>query len=94
MSLTFITSNGPAASLIWFPTGYRLNADDDLDILTNKLIPWIRVNFFDVCVVLQQDGAPAHTANKTQTFLKENADILQFWPKEFWPPYSLDANPS
>ena len=40
--------------------------------------------------VFQQDGAPAHTAHKVQTWMKEN---MAFWPKDFWPPQSPDLNP-
>ena len=38
----------------------------------------------------QQDGAPAHTANKVQQWLRDNVD---FWDKSMWPPQSPDLNP-
>ncbi|KAI6658755.1 hypothetical protein LOD99_15078 [Oopsacas minuta] len=41
--------------------------------------------------VFQQDGAPAHTSNVTQTWLQSN--IPCFIEKEQWPPYSPDLNP-
>ncbi len=40
--------------------------------------------------VIQQDGAPAHTANLVQKWMAEN---MQFRPKDFWPPQSPDLNP-
>ena len=40
--------------------------------------------------VFQQDGAPAHTARKVQSWMEEN---MEFWPKTFWPPQSPDLNP-
>ena len=43
------------------------------------------------CGIIMQDGAPAHTSNKTQAYLRENFD--EFWSKEKWPPSSPDANP-
>ena len=41
--------------------------------------------------VFQQDGAPAHTANSTQDWLRRN--IPGFISKDQWPPYSPDLNP-
>ena len=40
--------------------------------------------------VFQQDGAPAHTANSTQDWLRSN--IPGFIIKDQWPPYSPDLN--
>ncbi|QQP56808.1 Transposable element tcb1 transposase [Caligus rogercresseyi] len=83
MSLGFVASNGKAMPLIWFPTGYRLNAVDYVKILQEKFLPWVQENFPDNNVVLQQDGAPAHTAKVTQEFLGQH---MQFWSKEMCPP--------
>lgn len=93
MSLGFVASNGQAMPLVWFPTGFRLTASAYIEILESKLIPWVKTTFPHGNVVLQQDGAPAHTAKLTQEFLSSNATILGFWSKEKWPPYSPDANP-
>jgi hypothetical protein len=41
--------------------------------------------------VFQQDGAPAHTSNRTQKWLADN--VAQFWDKSMWPPSSPDLNP-
>ncbi|KAI6656193.1 hypothetical protein LOD99_1526 [Oopsacas minuta] len=41
--------------------------------------------------VFQQDGAPAHTSNVTQSWLHDN--FPGFITKEEWPPYSPDLNP-
>ena len=41
--------------------------------------------------LFQQDGAPAHTARVTQTWLSEN--IPDFIDKGEWPPSSPDLNP-
>jgi len=56
---------------------------DYVEKLRSKLLPWVRRNFPNYNGVLQQDGAPAHTAKATQTFLEEN---IPFWPKTMWPP--------
>eukprot|EP00096_Caligus_rogercresseyi_P015643 TRINITY_DN8118_c0_g1_i2.p1 TRINITY_DN8118_c0_g1~~TRINITY_DN8118_c0_g1_i2.p1 ORF type:complete len:163 (+),score=37.01 TRINITY_DN8118_c0_g1_i2:301-789(+) len=89
MSLGFVASNGKAMPLIWFQTGYRLNAADYVN-MQEKFLPWVQENFPYNNVVLQQDGAPAHTAKVTQEFLGQH---MQFWSKEMWPPQSPDANP-
>ncbi|QQP39954.1 Putative transposable element [Caligus rogercresseyi] len=56
----------------------RLNRD-----LEDEFIPWVQENFPDGNVVLQQDGAPAHTAWATQVFLSPDANSLDyaFWPQ-------------
>ena len=93
MSLGFVASNGLKMPLIWFPKGYRLNSADYVEILETKLLPWIKQNFPDGNVTLQQDGAPAHTSRRTQKFLSEQKEHFRFWSKTMWPPYSPDANP-
>jgi len=47
--------------------------------------PWSKVCF-------QQDGAPSHTAVRTQTWLRENLRG-KFWGSKLWPPSSPDLNP-
>ncbi|QQP52994.1 Putative transposable element [Caligus rogercresseyi] len=54
----------------------RAHAVDYIEILRTKLIPWVRENFPDGNVVLQQDGAPARTAWATQAFLGQEMDSL------------------
>ncbi|XP_059096082.1 uncharacterized protein LOC131890692 [Tigriopus californicus] len=90
MSLGFVASNGLKMPLIWFKQGYRLTAADYIIELETKLLPWIRAIFPDNNVVLQQDGAPAHTAKITQRFRE---DKIAFWDKNIWPPYSPNVNP-
>ncbi|QQP57112.1 Putative transposable element [Caligus rogercresseyi] len=58
----------------------RAHAADYIEILRNQFIPWVWDNFPDGNVVLQQDGALAHTAWATQAFLGQEMD---FWAKDF-----------
>jgi len=41
--------------------------------------------------IFQQDGAPAHTSNKTQAWCRDNLSF--FWEKDVWPPSSPDCSP-
>jgi len=41
--------------------------------------------------IFQQDGAPAHTAQRMQGFLQQNCS--DFTQKDDWPPNSPDINP-
>lgn len=41
--------------------------------------------------VFQQDGAPPHTANKSQKWCQKN--LKYFLDKNHWPPTSRDLNP-
>jgi hypothetical protein len=53
--------------------------------------PWFQRNFLDQEGIFQQDGAPAHTAKKTQQWFRDNS--INFIPKEEWPANSPDLNP-
>ena len=86
-------TDGQKMPLIWFPTGYRLTVADYVKILGEKLVPWVRNAYPGGNVILQHDGAPAHTSNAAQKFLADQHDIMGFWDKLKWPPYSPDANP-
>lgn len=55
------------------------------DILTKKLLPDMSRAIF------MQDGAPAHTANRTQEWCRNN--MPAFWAKGEWPGNSPDLNP-
>lgn len=93
MSLGSVASNGLVAPLMWFPHGYQLTAVNYIKDMASNLIPWVKANFSGIPVIYQQDGVPAHTALRSQDFLKSKADIMAFWPKDMWPPYSPDVNP-
>ena len=59
-------------------------------ILTPALVE-MKKHFRDDVFTFQQDGAPLHTANKTQTWCEHH--FPRFWKKELWPPSSPDLNP-
>ena len=59
-------------------------------ILTPDLVE-MKKHFRDKVFTFQQDGAPSHTANKTQTWYEHH--FPRFWRKELWPPSSPDLNP-
>jgi inhibitor of nuclear factor kappa-B kinase subunit alpha len=62
-----------------------------LRLLSDFFLPWVKKNYPKGNYVFQQDGAPAHTANRTQEWLATN--LAEFWPKDLWPPSSPDLNP-
>ena len=39
----------------------------------------------------QQDSAPSHAATRVQDWMDQN--LIDFWPKQFWPLKSPDLNP-
>ena len=77
------------SSPVLFDDSYWLNATRYINIMTSTIIPRMR-KVAGKKFVFQQDGAPTHTANKMQAFLKINID---FWPKLMWPPQSPNLNP-
>ena len=92
ISFGFVASNNAVMPLNRFSFGYRLIPRDYEAKLADKLVPWINntFNMSSVTVVLQQDGAPAHTSKWVQHFLKEQNFS---WSKNMWPPFSSDVNP-
>ena len=91
MVLGVVASNGKKCPPVFIPQNERVNADAYIKLLTKHVLPWIKRTFPDGNYVWQQDGAPCHTAKKTQEFLKEN--LTNFWGKDMWPPNSPDLNP-
>ena len=83
---------GGRTNLVFFPSGDRLNAtkyqDEVLEvILTNGGRDLMGNQPF----LFTQDGAPAHTANSTQHWLRSRN--IAFADKSEWPPVSPDCNP-
>jgi transposase len=91
MVLGVISSDGDVMPPHFFEKGQRITAEVYVDVLSTVVEPWMRQIAGDRHFIFQQDGAPAHTANKTQKWLREH--LPEFWEKEVWPPNSPDCNP-
>lgn len=92
MVFGLVASDGKKMPPVFIQSGMRINAEMYLEILRNHVKPWIEANYPPgTRYVFQQDGAPAHTAKKTQDWLRGN--LVSFWTKEMWPPSSPDLNP-
>jgi transposase len=76
--------------LVIVPQGVKINSDVYLDMLEREVLPWL--DEMRVKVVFQQDGAPAHTAKKTQEWF-EMVFSDKFIRKNEWPPSSPDLTP-
>lgn len=61
------------------------------DVLEPVLLPEAQRLYPDGNWIFQQDGAPAHTANATQAWLRQNCP--DFITKTEWPARSPDLNP-
>lgn len=78
--------------LVFIPPGVKMTADWYIQhVLQNPMKDWAKKKFKNNDWIFQQDGAPAHTANKTQDWLKK--EFPDFLPRELWPPSSPDLNP-
>ena len=91
MVWTGVTSTGEKTPLIFIEEGVKVNQHVYLALLKNKLVPWINATLGESVIILQQDGATSHTANRIQEWCKRN--MTWFWPKELWPPSSPDLDP-
>ena len=83
-------SNGLKTLLIFVEDGIKVNQHVYLDMLKNRVLPWINSLPGNQVVTLQQDRATAYTTKKVQAWCKDN--FKSFWSKELWPP-SPDFNP-
>ena len=98
MMLGAVASTGERSPPIWFPEGFRLDADSYIEALKNTLIPWMRrvaasrgTPERPAPFIFQQDSAPAHRAKKTLAYLEEQR--ITYWKPTQWPPNSPDLNP-
>ena len=78
--------------LVFVPEGIKINSKTYHEMILDHVVKDLSHTVFSGKPFLfQQDGAPAHTSNSTQGWLREN--IPDFIRKEEWPPYSPDLNP-
>ncbi|XP_059096829.1 uncharacterized protein LOC131891318 [Tigriopus californicus] len=85
-----VTSCGKKTPLIFIPEGVKVNQALYLEMLTEKILPWVQSQHWDQSFCFQQDGAPNHTANKVQEWCQNF--FPEFWSEEMWPPSSPDLN--
>jgi len=92
MMFGLVSSDGKKMDPVFLDSGLRLDSKLYIEkVLQPYVLPWIQANYPDPEeYVFMQDGAPCHTSNMTQKWLKEH---LKFWPKDVWPPSSPDLNP-
>ena len=86
-----LTFTGEETLLIFIEEGIKVNQHVYLDLLKNKLVPWINATLGETGSILQQDGSTSHTANRVQDWCKRNT--TGFWLKELWPLSSPDLIP-
>nr|CDJ96472.1 transposase [Haemonchus contortus] len=85
-----ITADGKTP--LWFvPEGTKVNSQNYLELLKDKLLPWANSHFGSRFWTFQQDGAPAHRSTTVQQWCKENfPDVIAF---NEWPACSPDLHP-
>ena len=78
--------------LYLYPKGVKISAIIYRQLILDPVVKHMSKNMFNnTPFIFQQDGAPTHTANISQMWLREN--IPGFITKEQWPPSSPDLNP-
>ena len=86
-----VASDGRIMPPHFIPAGVTIDTDEYLTILKESLIPWL-MKYYDLNkVMLVQDSAPAHAAQRVQDFLSQK--IPMYVPKDIWPSNSPDLNP-
>ena len=81
------------SQLHFVPEKAKINAE----FYTGQLLPQLVQDYRSILddeFVFQQDGAPAHTSQQAQDWLKQHCpDPAEFIQKDDWPPNSPDLNP-
>lgn len=94
MVLGVISSQGHVMPPHFIERGIRLNGESYRDILRDIVIPWCRQVSQGAGFIFQQDGAPPHTSELAQNWLRDNlSGSEKWWPKSMWPPCSPDLSP-
>ena len=91
--LGVVASDGKVMPPLWIDCNAKVDTAVYIEQL-KKVKKWLDETYGDHTPwVFMQDGAPSHTSEQTQTWLKENFGEDRFWPESMWPPYSPDLNP-
>ena len=78
--------------LIFVPPGTKISSLSYQELILEPIVKDLNQTMFSgEPFLFQQNGAPAHTSNSTQSWLRNN--ISDFISKEEWPLYSPDLNP-
>ncbi len=103
MVFAAVGSDGSVMPPIFIPAGVTVNSASYQELVLPKLKTWMMDTYGPFTgfmgksgigkAVLMQDGAPPHTSNSTQGWLRDNFGENNFWDKSRWPPSSPDANP-
>ena len=92
MVFCLVASDGNKMPPVFIDQGLKITADIYINILKNHVKLWIEATYpANTKYIYQNDGAPAHTAKKTEEWMEKN--FVAFWGKEMWPPSSPDLNP-
>ena len=84
--------NGATKPFFVNDEGVKVNAKSYKRHLEKKLLPAVQTLFSHEQWIFLQDGAPSHTSNLVQEFLKDKLN-KRFVKKSDWPPSSPDCNP-
>lgn len=65
MVFALVVSDGKRMPPVFIQSGMKIDANMYLEVLQNKVKPWIEANYSpEIRYIFQQDGAPTHTAKK------------------------------
>ena len=79
-------------NFIFVPPGVKINAKTYRELILDTEVKHAGSKHFNNGTwIFQQDGAPAHTANLTQQWFRDQK--IDFISKLEWPPSSPDLNP-
>ena len=79
------SGKGGRGSLYFLPPKSTMNGDRYMEVLREKLFPWMELHKVDKFL---QDGAPCHKSKKVMALLKEQPFSVMDWPGN-----SPDLNP-
>ncbi len=81
-----VASDGSVIDPIIFPPKTTVSSPTYRDVVLTKVVNFMHERWGPGEAVFQQNGAPAHTSNATQNYLRQQLGKNGFWPKDLWPP--------
>ena len=89
MVFAAVTTDGHKSPIIFVEANLKINSNIYIEILKDKIYPWVLSVYGKGPFVFQQDGAPIH---KPERHRSGSWSIFWILDKSIWPPYSPDLN--
>ena len=78
MVFAAVTTDGHKSPIIFVEANTKINSDIYIEILEDKIYPWVLSIYGKRPFVFQQDGAPSHTIHTAIAVVPQPLNIVAF----------------